>query len=298
MADLLAAVDDLAQDIRDELDRTIAQSVDSEFSGAEHDGTGQHVPQAEEEGGDQSPVGQEPTSIAEILATLRQIVEGLERPTALASVAYELQKVYGPDVTKSWAGYGTFKSLLTAAAPDVAISLVGPGYVFPEGTTKALITTTPGAVPPGDQTLEEVDSKIPPIVVRLRSVDRWVPCLPPDRLRELYTGIVLVLAHETWDELGFTNGSPGSIGLAQINELTRLARDRLAIEGITLNRHHLDYVLKALLWSGNLRAGLPPDQAVEIVRQWIYNRAVAMGLSSDPPTDLDSLTDWLDAARA
>jgi ppGpp synthetase/RelA/SpoT-type nucleotidyltranferase len=119
MADLLATVDDLAQDLRLELDR-LAQS-------------------AVEESGD--PVG-EPAAVRHtvvskdlVLQEASRIIARLTQPAALASIAAQLQGTFGTSIRGNWMGFRTFKNLLMAAVPGVTIVTVGPGYVIPRGAT-------------------------------------------------------------------------------------------------------------------------------------------------------------------
>lgn len=143
MADLLATVDDLAQDIRGELDRLAQTAV--EDPGAE---------------GSPSPAGAEPPALDKdqvvcaqekplVLAETARIVSELERPAPLASIAAQLQGTFGTGLVRDWVGYGNFKSLLVDAVPDISIQSVGPGYVIPRGAApspewpKALLDILP-----------------------------------------------------------------------------------------------------------------------------------------------------------
>jgi ppGpp synthetase/RelA/SpoT-type nucleotidyltranferase len=137
LADLLATVDDLAQDLRDELDR-LAQAAVGNASGSRpgrrtDDGRG--------------PAHIEPRLLADEAA---RIVRGLKRPASLAALATELQAAFGTGLAPNWAGYGSFKTLLKAAAPDVRIVNTGPGYIIP-----------PGAVPSPDWPSELRDALEP-----------------------------------------------------------------------------------------------------------------------------------------
>ncbi|WP_407937785.1 GTP pyrophosphokinase [Micromonospora viridifaciens] len=127
MADLLATVDDLAQDIRLELDRLAQTDVESEIQAP-------HQPRGDEDGngvplrdGFPSPT----VSKNLVLEEAARIVGGLERPAPLASLAAQLRAVFGAAPLRTWMGYPNFKSLLMDAVPDVNIVNVGPGYVIP-----------------------------------------------------------------------------------------------------------------------------------------------------------------------
>jgi len=107
LADLLATVDDLAQDLREELDRLAQSAVEDEIGGADNN---------------------------VILEETRKIVHSLNRPTPLATIASRLQATFGTGIRPNWLGWGSFKALLLAACPDVNIANYGPGYVIPAGS--------------------------------------------------------------------------------------------------------------------------------------------------------------------
>lgn len=124
MADLLATVDDLAQDLRQELDRLAQSAVDD--AGSPPMGTPSVLaPEAPSAAGEVDP--------ALVLDEAERIVRDLRQPASLASIAARLQGTFGTSVRRRWAGYGSFKALLVAAVPDVNIVNVGPGYVVPVG---------------------------------------------------------------------------------------------------------------------------------------------------------------------
>jgi ppGpp synthetase/RelA/SpoT-type nucleotidyltranferase len=129
MADLLATVDDLAQDLRYELD-CLAQSAveDSRASAAPAPAGSEALP-----GTDTPP---DPTDLRELLKTeAASLVASLREPTSLASIAARLQGTFGTSIRRDWAGYGTFKSLLLASVPGLNIVNAGPGYVVPAGAS-------------------------------------------------------------------------------------------------------------------------------------------------------------------
>jgi ppGpp synthetase/RelA/SpoT-type nucleotidyltranferase len=125
MADLLSTVDDLAQDLREELDRLAQSAVD---------GTNAAVP-------DEPTVAEPELLHVEtreqyrelVVAETARIVDGLTGPSSLASIAAVLQGLFGTAIRNDWAGHKTFKALLLAAVPSINIVSVGPGYVVPAG---------------------------------------------------------------------------------------------------------------------------------------------------------------------
>lgn len=130
MADLLATVDDLAQDVRNELDRIAQNSVEDE--NAKTDAASSEEVAAPL---DENQVAQEEQTKSLVLAETARIVGGLERPAPLAAIATILQGTFGAGLSPNWLGYRNFKSLLVDAVPGVTIVSVGPSYVIPQGAT-------------------------------------------------------------------------------------------------------------------------------------------------------------------
>jgi hypothetical protein len=128
MADLLATVDDLAQDLRQELDR-LAQSV------VEDGPAGSSAADSQNEMIFAAPSDELPADL--VLAETARIVAALTQPTTLATVANQLQATFGTGIRSGWAGYGSFKNLLKAAAPGIRIAPVGPSYIVPLGAVVA-----------------------------------------------------------------------------------------------------------------------------------------------------------------
>ena len=129
MADLLATVDDLAQDLRQELDR-LAQSAVEEIAEIEVE-TLNPADDRNNLGDDAA----DPSRYRElVVAETARIVAELRQPTSLASIAAILQGTFGTSIRREWAGYKSFKAMLVAAVPGLNIVNVGPGYVIPAGS--------------------------------------------------------------------------------------------------------------------------------------------------------------------
>ena len=117
MADLLATLDDIAEDLRTELDRideaVVAEVVvpaDLEIVAVDDD----------------APASGPAADAAELLL---ERWRALDRPLELASLAWALQTEFGAEVSDSWFGHGSFKRFLRHAVPDGEISTgrqVGP----------------------------------------------------------------------------------------------------------------------------------------------------------------------------
>ena len=94
MADLLATLDDIAEDLRSELDRIDEAAVD----GADD--------QPDESQVDERDLSAIEADAAELLADRWHT---LDRPTELSSLAWELQKEFGAEVSDDWFGHHSFK---------------------------------------------------------------------------------------------------------------------------------------------------------------------------------------------
>jgi len=130
MADLLAVVDALAQDIRDELDALVHRELDER-------------PEPQPSTGASTDRANAALSQAVLLETTR-IVSRLRRRTPLATIAFRLLRVFGQSLTPDWSGHGSFKRLLSAALPaGYSIDSEPPGYVVPGArpvVPKAVVT--------------------------------------------------------------------------------------------------------------------------------------------------------------
>lgn len=294
MADLLATVDDLAQDLREELDRLAVESV----------GSDDPVPTDPQVAAptDHQHLGSSPAGhVAELTNDLRRLqflapprqalldetrkaVASLQRPATLASLAGQIQSIFGTGIVPDWGGYGSFKGLLIAAVPDVNVVGIGPGMVIPPGSR----------IPPVNEVSDlNIDPDVPEVVRTLRRFDKNAPAIAGDALEHLLQAITLALSEETWRTLGVKRSD---LGIRELNLLSRFARDEAMTRfGEHVSRQHLDYVLKSLLWSGNLRCELPLDDVRDLLANWLFVRASKFGLVNDAVEDPRTIRKWLQA---
>jgi hypothetical protein len=120
MADLLATVDDIAQDLRQELDRLSSSNVETSREGASVSTQIARTAAAEK-----------PELRDAVMEHLRNRVTSLEKPIDLASLAWEVQRNFGQEVTQGWFGFGNFKSLIKDSVPNVRVTDEPPSYVLP-----------------------------------------------------------------------------------------------------------------------------------------------------------------------
>jgi len=226
MADLLATLDDIAEDLRNELDR-IDEAIVAETAG-----------QVDDPGDDALATGPGADAADLLLERWRSI----DRPLELSSLAWALQHEFGAEVSDDWFGFRTFKRFLRAAVPDAEISSGRQAYLMP------------AARAPADE--DEIDdapddpTSIPDEARRLRRIDSGFPLLETEQWRRVYEHLA-----EAWRRIGASTPST-----RMVNQLTRSARDRSRTTGDPLSRRHLDHVAKAVLGASESGEPLAADQ--------------------------------------
>jgi ppGpp synthetase/RelA/SpoT-type nucleotidyltranferase len=251
MADLLATLDDIAEDLRNELDR-IDEAIVAETAG-----------QVDEPGDDELAVGPGADAADLLLERWRS----LDRPLELSSLAWALQYEFGAEVSDDWFGFRTFKRFLRAAVPDGEISsgrqtyLLPPSGALASNENEAPDDSAAGDSEPadaGDRSPDDSDedetvtesSTIPDEARQLRRIDGGFPLLETEQWRRVYEHLA-----ESWRRVGA--GTPST---RMVNQLTRSARDRARATGEPLSRRHLDHVAKAVLATSAAGEPLDADQ--------------------------------------
>ena len=233
MADLLATLDDIAEDLRNELDR-IDEAIVAETAGQPEGET--IVPElAFGPGADAADI-------------LLERWRSLDRPLEISSLAWALQNEFGAEVSDDWFGYGTFKRFLRAAVPEGEISGDRQVYLLPPGGGADEVESDSGAAASADDA-----STIPDEARQLRRIDRDFPLVETEQWRRIYEHLA-----EAWRRLGA--GTPST---RMVNQLTRSARDRARSTGDPLTRRHLDHVAKAVLATNGSGEPLDADQIGE-----------------------------------
>jgi ppGpp synthetase/RelA/SpoT-type nucleotidyltranferase len=209
MADLFATLDDIAEDLRSELDRLDQAAVADPVS------LGTAAPGLQ---GGQS---------ADAASVLMTRWSELDRPVDIASLAWELQTEFGAEISDGWFGAGSFKRFLLQSIPDAEITSTGrQTYLQP-------------ALPPVAVESETINltNDVPGGARALRRVDPRFPLLDSERWETLFLQL-----SEAWRRMGTIEPNAHSL-----NRLTRSARDRSRSAGDRVSRRHLDYVAKSLL---------------------------------------------------
>lgn len=263
MADLLATVDDIAQDLRQELDRLSSINVEEPSVGT------QGLPPSELSDLDQYQLGAREAA----MRYLRDRLGNIERPTDLASLAWELRKKFGQDITDGWFGFGSFKALLKSSAPSVRVTSEPPSYVLPEGYEASAVPVSMKSSP-----------DVPDAALILRGVDRSFPLISKERLHSAYRQLADASLHVDWNDAT-------SYDIARLNEMTRRARE-LNTDDNPLSRSHLDYISKAILFSGNLNRPLGVEEIKSIYVTSTMNRLQGV-MGEVDPGKLEEVRNWL-----
>ncbi len=218
MADLFATLDDIAEDLRTELDRideaVIAESGDESPT--------QHIPAKESE------------QAVDAAAFLDERWRALDRPTDLAALAWAVQREFGAEISDDWFGHRTFKRFVGHALPDAELSTGRQVFVLPLVTDLEPEPEPDASV--GVDTFADV-AAAPASVHALRRVDRAFPLLDTAEWAVVFDELAAA-----WRRTGPQSHSPKSI-----NRLAQLARDRAEASGRQVSRRHLAYVASAVL---------------------------------------------------
>ncbi|MFE4358748.1 GTP pyrophosphokinase family protein [Kitasatospora sp. NPDC056800] len=264
MADLLAAVDDIAQDLREELDRISTEAVGE---------APESTPTIENgERADTSTERINEFGFREAaMRYLRERLDALSRPIDLASLAWELQREFGQEVSQGWFGFPSFKALVRASHGSVAITDQPPAYVIPDGF-----------IAPSAPHSSASSSDVPDVATAMRRLDRNLPVLSKGQLRAACERLSVATNEADWNKR--------ASDLARVNDLTRRAREaEVDIEFIS--RTNLDYIAKALLFSGKLKGPLTPADVMNIYCTWTVKRLD--GIVALEEEERAALEEWL-----
>lgn len=214
MADLFATLDDIAEDLRSELDRLDQDAV------------------AESDAADASMLDLQNEQAVDAASVLVARWSQLDRPIDLAALAWELQAEFGAEVSDGWFGAASFKRFLLQSIPDAEISTGRKAYLLPAQPKATAVSDAPDVDAPAGSR-----SDVPGGARALRRVDASFPLLGAERWQTLFDQL-----GESWRRIGQVEPNAQSI-----NRLTRSARDRARAAGETVSRRHLDYVAKSVL---------------------------------------------------
>lgn len=216
MADLLSILDDIAEDLRTELDR-----IDQEVVAAP-------------DKGDVDDAAVLAGQAADAAALLRDRWRTIDRPTDLAALAWALQREFGAEITDHWFGHRSFKRFLHHAVPEGEISTGRQAYLLPTDPRESQ-----GGPDADDRdALERADLGTAPGPARqLRRIDPQFPLLAATDWPVLFEHLA-----ESWRRVKPTDATVGTV-----NRLTSSARDLARAAGASISRRALGYVVKAIL---------------------------------------------------
>jgi ppGpp synthetase/RelA/SpoT-type nucleotidyltranferase len=305
MANLLSCVDEIAQDLRDALDNPnllrlsapeqLGSDADRPVVTNEIARTGA-LAQLWSGGLAQQLLAQFATSKPLLPPTTREIfpeealieeartlVGSLQEPTSLAAIAAQLQSLFGMHIAQlNWGRFGSFKSMLKAAVPDIRIENEPPGWVLPPGFG-------PEDIPRfSSEEVSASDPEIPEVIRSLRAFEPGLPVIPRNELSRYLNAAAAALDEHLWERLGVARAN---LGMRDVNLLSKEIRDQLLKAGRPLARRRLSYILLALLNSGNLRPGLPSDELRLIFAAFVESRIGHHGIDLTEQ-DREALETW------
>lgn len=253
MADLMATIDDLAEDVRSEIDSLEADALGA--NGELKKSTSAPEPKAS---------ASSTREAAE--AYLAELTRGLKRPTPMATLAWELQREFGSDLSKDWAGHGTFRAMLESAAPETRVSGSPPTWASPaDFDVSAYDGWHPG---------------FPRVVSVFKDADPSFPLIST----EVWPSVYAALADASQAGVWKSDAEP-------LTMLTKHARDAsFGKFGFRLSRRQLNYVAIALASEGQLTPNMSAEQIEEAFVKLMLDRSSDMGISQG---DADQLTAWL-----
>lgn len=272
MADLLATVDDIAQDLRDELDRLAEVSIASPspiISGSSKSAN-QEIRLS-----NATTVSNSAADEA-LVSEARNVASRLSKPAALASIAQNIQASFDRGDAKNWGSFGSLASLLQAAVPEYEINYDPPGYLIPPGTS-----------------LESESNDAPTLVHRLKWRDKFAPAVSSDQLGHMIESISRALNRNNLDILGI-HDTP--VDTRFHNAIVKAARDYCELKGTTVSRSRLNYLSNSLRMSGKLSPDMAPSEVAEALNSSLLGRATLLGMLRDDESEKRELREWTERA--
>jgi ppGpp synthetase/RelA/SpoT-type nucleotidyltranferase len=258
MADLMATLDDIAEDLRSELDRLAEGALTEAQPEAER---------APDEPAEPRPVTADATRDA-AEAYLIERTNGLTRPIALPTLAWELQREFGGEISGDWFGYGTFTKMLEALVPAARVNPTSPSYVLPADFDPS--------------TYDDHHPWVPRIVSLLKEADKSFPLISSEHWPRVYSALALATHQVTWEYYP---------DVRTLNELSRVARDGAESSPKDhVSRSQVRYVIFALASASQLITNMTGAQIEDAFVGWMLRRATSLGLPQD---DSDRLESWL-----
>lgn len=272
MADLLATVDDIAQDLRDELDRLAEASATSPDESQMP--MGPTLPAVEPT---LTTTGTESATDEALISEARNVASRLSKPASLASIAQSIQASFDRGAAKNWGTFGSLGSLLEAAVPEFQIIYDPPGYL----------------IPPGTSIVEDEENDAPAVVRRLRWRDKFAPAVASEQLGCMIESIAEALQQ---DAAHLRDIQDGPVDARFHNAVVKAARDSCERKGMSVSRSRLNYLSNSLRMTGALRLGMSTEEIAEALTASIFARAEYLAIVRDRDAEYKEIEDWLDSA--
>lgn len=277
MAEVLAVMDGLAQDLRSELDRAITDSAES----LESTSVGKQQPPSGGFNLDTEPGTGTDTQLYEAVADfVKSRFAQLQEPIPLAAFASEMLSEFGASLSKDWLGHRKMAPLLAEVLPAGAVVTSVPGMVVPQGYRVS------DALSAGSAISRMSASDVPAIAKALKAFDASFPLLSSEQLLCAYSSLATAR-----QELGASYGQPDT---RFANMVTKRARDLAQENGHAISRGNLNYITMALLFSGDLGKDLSRAKVEEIYTKFVIERFARLGLIAASETNEQrALQRWL-----
>ena len=278
MAEVLAVMDGLAEDLRTELDRQIDESISVPVvdDTAAREGP---APAGREAEAARTPEVDDLRSA--VSAFVAQRYSELRQPLPLASMAWELQAEFGSALLDGWLGYQKMALMLEEMLPSGAVAKTVPGMLVPRDFHAAEALTSGSA-----RVKTKLPTGVPEVALALKAYDGSFPLLSSDEIGRACR--YLAEAH-TRIKADYVDRDP-----RYVNQLTKLARDLAQAEDADLSRGRLGYIATALRFGGWLSEDLTAQAIRRHYAEFVLNRFASLGLVSGGATpEAESVRRWL-----
>lgn len=275
MAELLAAVDNIAQDLRVGLDAEAAKGLSQDPIEVKS------VPNDEAVSSTRTSPADPVHAALEVAAA--KLVKGMRTTRSLAAVSQELISQFGNDIAPSWAGYGSFKAFIQGVCPDAEITPPSPGYLHPPGALVAEGWYTDEAT---------IEQQVPEFIRELRTYVKSVPLISRARWRSLVSSTVDTLAASAGPAFGDQFQS------SQIEPLARSVRDRAAEKQELVVLPHAAFVLRALSANQQFKPNITSNEVEAVLFAMLIQTATQNNLISDPYEAKQQLEGWIGSEPA
>jgi ppGpp synthetase/RelA/SpoT-type nucleotidyltranferase len=250
MADLMATLDDMAQDLRDELERIAVTATEG--------------PMSEDEDGPASSAEFNAVDREAAYAYLTDRVTRLTHPIDWASLAWEMQRQFGQDIVNGWLGHASFKEMLLEVVPDEQVVTDSPGYILPRDfNTKSYGFGTSAQAPRAALLLHETDKTFP-----LVDTASW---------QQAYSALAEATSTTCEGE-----------EVTAISTLTKRAREIAHTADGFVSRRQLNHIARALMEARELRAGMSAEEVADGFRAWTRARVVPFCAAPGELAELDA----------